>query len=263
MNTTTTTTSAGRRAWVTGGSIVAAVALVIGTVQIVSVFARQRTTETQTFPAAGVRHLDVRSPNGTVEVLGGAVDEITLTARISHGLRGTSHEAALVGTVLRVRSSCPFLSTWCGVDYRIVVPREVSVDVDVSNGRLIVRDVGGGVRAEASNGAIELARLTGDLDVSTDNGRVESTGLRSDRVVARTSNGRVRLEFSEPPTGVEARSSNGRVDVVLPTTTDAYRVDLDTNNGSTDVGVRTDPTSRRSIVGRTNNGDVTVRYATG
>ena len=259
MNTTT----AARRAWVTGGSILAAVALVIGTVQIVSVFARERTTETQTFRAAAVRHLDVRSPNGTVEVLGGAVDEITLTARISHGLRGTRHEAALVGTVLRVRSSCPFLSTWCGVDYRIVVPREVSVDVDVSNGRLIVRDVAGGVRAEAGNGAIELARLTGDLDVSTDNGRVESTGLRSDRVVARTSNGRVRLEFSEPPTGVEARSSNGRVEVVLPTTTDAYRVDLDTNNGSTDVGVRTDPASGRSIVGRTHNGDVTVRYASG
>ncbi len=259
MNATATT----RRAWVVGGSILAALALAVGTFQIVNVFARERTTEVQVFPSAGVRLLDVASPNGTVEVQGGAVDEITLTARISHGLRRTSHRAAVEGNVLRVRSSCPFLATWCGVEYRILVPSEVGVAVDVSNGRLIVRDVSGDVRAEARNGAIELARLSGGLDASTANGQVQSSGLRSDRVAARTSNGRVRLEFSEPPVRVEARSSNGRVDVVLPTTSDAYRVDLDTNNGSTDVGVRTDPTSGRSIVGRTNNGDVIVRYATG
>jgi hypothetical protein len=262
MNATTTGPTA-RRAWVIGGSILAAVALAVGAFQIVNVLARERTTEVQTFPSAGVRLLDVRSPNGTVEVLGGDVEEITVTARISHGLWRTSHRAAVEGGVLRVRSSCPILSTWCGVEYRIAVPQNVGVAVDVSNGRLIVRDVAGGVRADASNGAIELTRLTGDLDVSTDNGRVESTGLRSDRVVARTSNGQVRLGFAEPPASVEARSSNGRVDVVLPTTPDAYRVDLDTNNGSTDVGVRTDPVSGRSIVGRTNNGDVTVRYAAG
>ncbi|HEX2048817.1 MAG TPA: DUF4097 family beta strand repeat-containing protein [Acidimicrobiales bacterium] len=258
MNTTTT-----RRAWVVGGSIVAALALVFGVFQVVNVLARERTTEVQAFPASGVRLLDVSSPNGTVEVLGGDVDEITVTARISHGLRRTSHRAAVEGNVVRVRSSCPVLSTWCGVEYRITVPGDVAVAADVSNGRLIVRDVAGGVRADATNGAVELARLSGDLDVSTDNGRVESTGLRSDRVVARTANGRVRLEFSESPTAVEARSANGRVDVVLPNTTDAYRVDLDTDNGSTDAGVRTDPSSGRSVVARTNNGDVTVRYATG
>ena len=252
-----------RRAWIVGGSVLAALALLVGTAQIVSAFARERTTEVQVFSAAEVRLLDVRSRNGSVEVLGAAVDEITVTARLSHGLRRTDHRAVVEDGVLRVRSSCPLLSMWCGVDYRIRVPAELAVAVDVDNGRLILRDLGGGVRADADNGSIELARLSGDLNVSTDNGALESAGLRSDRVVARTHNGRVRLEFSEPPAGVEARSDHGRVAVVLPTTADAYRVDLDTNNGSTDIGVRTDPTSSRSIVGRTRNGDVTVRYATG
>lgn len=259
----TTTTSGVRRAWIVAGSIVAALALLMGTVQIISAFARERTTEVEIFPAADLRLLDVRSPNGSVEVFGGAVDEITITARISHGLRRTEHRATVEGNVLRVRSSCPFPSTWCGVDYRIAVPAELAVAVDVDNGRVIVRDLSGGVRAVGQNGSIELARLSGDLDVSTHNGELDSAGLRSDRVVARTHNGRLRLQFSEPPSAVEARSDNGRVDVVLPTTADAYRVDLDTDNGSTDIGVRTDPRSDRSIVGRTRNGDVTVRYATG
>ena len=225
-----------RRAWIVGGSILAALALLFGTAQIVSALARERTTEVSAFPAAGLRLLDVDSGNGTVEVLGGPVEEITVTARLSHGLRRTEHRATVEGDVLRVRSSCPLLSSWCGVDYRIRVPAEVAVAIDVDNGRLIVRDVNGSVRVDGQNGSIELARLSGDLDVSTHNGRLESTGLRSD---------------------------NGRVDVVLPEPPDAYRVALDTDNGATDIGVRTDPGSGRSIVGRTRNGDVTVRYATG
>lgn len=251
-----------RRAWIVGGSILAALALLVGTAQIVSALARERTTEADAFPADGIRLLDVDSRNGAVEVLGGPVQEITVTARIDHGLRRTEHRATVEGGVLRVRSSCPLLSSWCGVDYRILVPADLAVAIDVDNGRLIVRDVSGSVRADGQNGAIELARLSGELDVSTHNGRLESTGLRSDRVVARTHNGSLRLEFSDPPSAVEARSDNGRVEVVLPTTPDAYRVDLETDNGSTDAGVRTDPGSDRSVVGRTRNGDVTVRYAT-
>src|SRR3546814_12492069 len=41
---------------------------------------------------------------------------------------------------------------------------------------------------------------------------------------------------------------------------DAYRVDLDTDNGSTDSMVATDPTSERSISARSNNGSLTVGY---
>ena len=260
---TGTSGTTGRRAWVVAGSVVAALALLFGTVQIVSAFARERTTEVDVFPASEVRQLDVGSRNGSVEILGGDAEEITLTARITHGLRRTQHRASVEGGVLRVRSSCPVLATWCRVDYRIAVPAALAVAVDVDNGRLILRDLRGGVRVDARNGPIELARLSGDLDVSTHNGALESTALRSDRVAARTHNGRLRLEFAEPPTTVEARSDNGRVDVLLPVTGEAYRVDVDTDNGSTDVGVRTDPTGERSVVGRTRNGDVTVRYATG
>jgi hypothetical protein len=260
---TTATTSTGRRAWIVAGSVLAGIALLFGTVQVIGVLARDTTTEQQVFPAEGVRLVDVGVRNGTIEVRGAETSEISLTAEIDHGLRRTSHRAAVEGDVLRVRASCPAFGTWCKVDYRLVVPARVAVSVDANNGRLIVRDVTGTVRADGDNGSIELARLSGHVDVSTDNGRVQSSALASEQVVARTRNGQVRLEFAQPPLRVDADSDNGRVDVVLPRTADAYRVDLDTENGSTDVAVRTDPASRRSVEGRTRNGDVTVRYPSG
>lgn len=258
--TTSTTSSSARRAWIVGGSVFAAIALVFGTVQIISTLARETTIERQVFPAQGVRLVDVGLPNGSIEVRGAETGEISLTAEIDHGLRRTRHQAGVEGDVLRVRASCPVLGTWCKVDYRLVVPSRMAVSADANNGRLIVRDVTGPVRADGDNGSIELVRLSGELDVSTDNGRVQSSALASEHVVARTRNGQVRLEFSQSPLRVEADSDNGRVDVVVPRTTDAYRVDLDTDNGSTDVAVRTDPSSRRSVDARTRNGDVTVRY---
>src|SRR5690606_31233541 len=105
--------------------------------------------------------------------------------------------------------------------------------------------------------------LSGDLQASTDNGRVEATGLRSAAVSARSHNGRVSLTFAEAPQVVDATTSNGRVEIVVPDDATPYLVDIDTDHGSTDVGVRTDPTSDRRIHGRSHNGDVTVRYPTG
>ena len=259
MNTSTTST--GRRTWIVIGSMLAALVLVAGTVQVVSVLARETTTEVQAFPASGLRAVDVRARNGSVEVRGNAeADEIRLTAEIDHGLRRTRHRATVDGDTLQVRASCPLLTAWCRVDYRVVVPSRLAVVIDINNGRLVVRDVNGAVRADGDNGSIELARLAGTLDVATDNGRVRAYALESERVDARTRNGAVRLQFSRPPVEVEAHSENGPVDVVVPRTADAYRVDLDTDNGSTDVAVRTDPAGSRSIEARTRNGDVTARY---
>jgi DUF4097 and DUF4098 domain-containing protein YvlB len=82
-------------------------------------------------------------------------------------------------------------------------------------------------------------------------------------VAADSDNGRVSLAFASAPTTVTATSDNGRVEVVVPDTADTYRVDAQTDTGSTDVGVRTDPTSDRSITAETDNGSVSVRYPSG
>jgi hypothetical protein len=252
-----------RRAWIVGGSLLTIGVLLVWTAQIVSALAHEETTVVDTFPAADIRRLDLRSNNGSVEIQGREVDEITVTAEISHGLRPTRTRATVDADTLQVRSSCPLLTTWCEVDYRIVVPSDLVVSADTDDGRLILRDLTSDVVATNDNGPVQLTRLSGDIRASTDNGRIQATGLRADVVVARSDNGRVRLQFAEPPNEVKATTDNGRVDVVVPDTADTYRVETRTDNGSTDMTVRTEPGSTRSIVARSDNGDVTVRYPEG
>jgi hypothetical protein len=52
------------------------------------------------------------------------------------------------------------------------------------------------------------------------------------------------------------------ISVKLPDDGNAYRVGTHTNGGSTNVGIRTDPASKRTIDVETNGGNIDVRYAT-
>jgi DUF4097 and DUF4098 domain-containing protein YvlB len=252
-----------QRAWIIIGSLITVAALGFGTLNVVGLLAHEEVTETATFDGSAVEVVDIGTDNGSIEIVGGTGDEIRLVVEISHGIRRTSHRAAVDGSTLVVRSSCPILSSWCHVDYRLEVPAEVALVARIDNGRLTVRDLDGGVDVDGDNGSIELTRLSGSVTASTDNGRLVATGLRSGTVLADSDNGRVSLGFAEPPSTVQATTDNGSVEIVLPVGSESYRVDVDTHHGSTDVGVRTDPSSDRVIVGRTNNGSVTVRYPTG
>ena len=110
------------------------------------------------------------------------------------------------------------------------------------------------------NGSIDIRGADGPLRATTDNGSVHATGVRSETVSVDSDNGSVEIEMVTPPLALEATTDNGRVDVVLPDTPDAYAVDIDTDNGSERNDVRTDPTSSRTITVSSHNGNVTVRY---
>jgi hypothetical protein len=254
-----------RRAWLVAGSVVAVVAVGMATFGLVNVVAREVVTERSTFPAAGLARLDVDGRHGRVEVVGSAGAEVSVEARITHGIRRTRHHARVEGGVLRLSTECPpGPPLWCNVDYRIVVPSRLAVEATTRNGSIEVRDVDGAVTAHTSNGAVRAARLGGHADLRTSNGSIEGRGLQGPSVSARTSNGAVELAFADPPTTVDARTSNGAVEVVVPHDATTYRVDVRTSwVGSTDVAVRSDPSSPRSITARTSNGSITVRYPSG
>jgi hypothetical protein len=251
------------RAWLAVGSVVTVAALVWGSFSIVGLLAHEEVTERAAFDPAGIERIDMSNDNGSIEVQADDVAEITLVAEIDHGLRRTGHRADVQGSTLVVRGSCPHWSTWCEVDYRLVVPADLDVVADMDNGRITLRDLAGDVEVRGDNGPIELDRITGDVRARTSNGSVDGTGLRSDRATARSSNGRVTLSFARPPTSVQADTSNGPVEVVVPDGPETYHVRADTDHGATDVDVRTDPGSDRSIDAETSNGSVTVRYASG
>jgi len=254
------------RLWIIVGSVVTVAALGFGTYNIVNLIAHEEITERETFAAGDLAGVRLHNDNGSVEIVGDDVDEISLVAEVSHGLRRTVTEAAVEGDTLVVDMDCPTgIPVWCSVDYRLVVPTDLDVDVHNGNGHLTLRDLEGDVTAEGDNGGIELARLSGDVDVETRNGSLRADGLRVDTVHARSRNGSVRLSFAEAPTTVTARTSNGSVEVIVPDDEATYRVDAEVRGfgGSADAAVRTDPSSERSITAATNHGSVRVHYPTG
>jgi hypothetical protein len=249
-------------AWKAVGGLLAVGTVGWGAFNVVTLVAHEERTEVTTYDAADVSVIDVHSSAGSVTIEGTpGRDEITITARISDGLRETGERQALVDGRLELRASCPVIgSEWCNVKYTIEAPSDIEVRTGTDNGRLTVHRVDGPVELQADNGSIDVADLPGDLTLAANNGSITGTRLTAANVLADTDNGSITLDFAAPPTTVDARSDNGRVEVVLPQTEDSYSLDIDTDNGQESGDIRTDPTSSRQITLRSDNGDVTVRY---
>jgi hypothetical protein len=251
------------RLWRIGGSLVAVGVLGFGTMQSVAQLAHEEETVVRHFDGAGLRMVEVHDGSGSVHIVGTQGDRVTVRARVSHGLRSTGESARMEGDRLVLRGSCPVIaSNFCEVDYTVVVPEDVDVLVR-ADGRISVSDVTGDVEASTGDGRVEAARIDGDVDLSSDNGRVVGTDLRAGTARADSDNGRVELSFLAPPQTVSATSDNGSVEVVLPRTAAYYRIDeVSSDNGTAatpEINIR--PASDRSITATSDNGDVTVRYA--
>lgn len=202
-----------------------------------------------------------QSGDGKVHVVGAPVDEITIRAHVSEGLRSTAYDREVVGDVLEVSSSCPNIGgLWCSVDYEIEVPADTDVRID-SDSNVRVENLAGDVEVDVDNGLIDASGLSGLALLSSGNGSVRATGMRSPVVEAGSSNGSVRVTMEVPPKSVIAKSSNGSVEVLVPRTDHRYSVDVDSDNGSQAVDVVTDPLSDRRLTARTTNGSARVGYS--
>jgi hypothetical protein len=249
--------------WKVTGALVAVPMLVFGTYQAVGALAHERSTAVTTVDAAGVATVRVRNSAGSVRVLGvPGVEQITVRARISDGLRPTQHDVATEGDRLVVTGSCPnYGNTWCSVGYTIEAPPEVVVDIRADGG-IEVAGIEGDIRIGTDQGRVTLDDVGGDVWATSDQGAIAGSGLRATRVLAHTDQGRVTLRFRDPPRTVDARSDQGSVEIVLPRAEGVdYRVDADTDQGTVSAPIDTGPSSSRTIRAHSDQGDVTLRYA--
>lgn len=250
-----------RWAWVVLGSLFAVPLLVFGTFQVVSQLAHDEEIVQLSFEGIGIQTLDVRVDSGEIRVIGTDDDTISVTARISNGLRSTTHREVIEGDALVIRSSCPgVFSNFCSADYTIRVPRHLSAVVRGDNSRIVVGDLTGGATITSDNGGIEALRLDGPLDLRSDNGSITADETLSTDVRARSTNGSIRLTMANPSERIQAASDNGGITIVVPDSEQAYATDLTTDNGGINNRVRTDPASPRTITASSSNGSITVRY---
>jgi hypothetical protein len=265
----------GRALWVAFGSVLLVTALAWGTFTVVELLAHEERTERFAVPAAGLTNLDVDNHAGSVRIVGTASDEISVEAEVSVGLRDTGFSYEVVDSTLDLRGSCPIIgSRWCGVSYRIEVPRRLDIEVTSDDGRVDVRNIDGGVVIDSDEGRVDVRNVDGDVVIDSDNGRVEITDVAgtievdgdNGRIVGRdlsgtvvdvsTDNGGIDLEFAAAPDRVRANGDNGSIDIAVPRIDGGYSVIADEGN----VEVDDNPESSHIIAVETDNGSISVRY---
>ena len=169
--------------------------------------------------------IDARIDGGSLRIVGTESSETTVDATVHRGLHAPSHSVTVKDGQLVIRSSCTLavMTTTCAVDYIVHVPHHVAV------------------KARGNGSGVVISGVGGDVDVSVNGGRVD-------------------MAFDTAPHHVSADSNGGHINIRLPDDGDAYRVGTHSNGGSTNVGIRTDPTSDRTIDAETNGGNIDILY---
>jgi hypothetical protein len=162
-----------------------------------------------------------------------------------------------------------------GARFIIKVPRKALLDrITASNGAIRILDGAGPSRLRTSNGQIRVEGLRGDVDAQTSNGSVELVEVAGD-VTARTSNGRVRaervlgsleattsnggvtadLERAERPVRIE--TSNGGVELTLPT---RYSNEIRVSTSNAGITLHLPSDINAHVMARTSNSSITTDF---
>lgn len=250
-------------------------------------------------PWAGYERIEIHARNGSVELISGGVDGLTIDATLRvGGATFAEAEANLDALKLhaaadpdhprtfRVELQYPPHLQWKSpaANLRITLPVPCAAIVDTSNGSIRVEGLKGDVVLDTSNGTIRARNVDGNLRADTSNGRVEvenvagSLRIKSGNgeLVAReiggpceliTSNGGIEYAAALQATGaVEVHTSNGDVRIALPRSA-AAALDCRTSNGRVHVDLADDTlqqveTERGSFRAMLNGGGVPVRIRT-
>ncbi len=92
------------------------------------------------------------------------------------------------------------------VDYHILVPEKIELNVTTTSGDVIISDVSGRVEVNATSGDLTIKRVKGDLDLGTTSGDVEIIRAESDIMVRGTSSD---LKMFDITGSVEISSTSG------------------------------------------------------
>jgi hypothetical protein len=184
------------------------------------------------------RLLRVHNTNGRTTVIGEERDDIEV--QVAKTARAESAAAAselldeirlihgIAGEALELDVEVPRKWNRRGhANLELRVPRGMSVDVAVSNGKIAISSLSGRVRARSSNGSVTIDTVVGDIEVATTNAKVCCAATRG-RLLARSSNGKIELD--EHSGSVDASTSNGLIRVSMEEVGKAG-IQLATSNG--------------------------------
>ncbi len=215
-------------------------------------------TKTYTVANAGVE-VRILNVTGRIQVEGTDGNAVEVKAELT--ARARSEEAAQEllkqveirdeanPTLVRIetRNKKTFGRQGVNVVYIVRVPKMAKVNLETSNGAIVVAGVLGGTRAESSNGTVEGRLLAGPVRASTTNGsiKVDLNSVAAD--------------------GAELETTNGSIEVRLSDTAKANLIARCVNGGIIVEGLsfeKSGENTRRRLDGRLNGGGPTLRAET-
>jgi len=220
-------------------------------------------TITRSWPADGIKRVDVNGIDGGVDVTAGPANEISLVAHVralnfrpdpkkeNHGYFATSVEGdtLTIGRQHGVRIRSPFFffsSHDVEINYELRVPSSVDLALKTVNGRVATRGTDGGIEATTVNGSLD----------------VEASGTRE--VSLHTVNGPVDAHFTKDFQGARFKTVNGSVHAVLPPNA-SFACVLSQVNGDFEAAfpltIHSHPGSRR-VSGEVNGGRYDLNIVT-
>jgi hypothetical protein len=222
---------------------------------------RARATDewTHTYPLKAGGEIRIANTNGRIDVE--AADGSTVEVRAEKIAKGATETAArelLPRIVIREKAT----------------PDRVSIETERLGGIMIgasfeVRyhvkaPAGAVIDVENTNGQVVLTRLAGRVTARTTNGAVRGDGLRG-AVDARTTNGAVTMDLAGITDTVRLRTTNGGLTVRVP---ESAKADLEAQvtNGGISVGefdaLQVEERSRRRLEAKLNGGGPTIDLQT-
>ncbi|GAA4915521.1 putative adhesin [Stackebrandtia albiflava] len=211
-----------------------------------------------------IDRLVVDNDSGDVEVVAGTGDGVVVERTLRYGDREPEAVETWSGEVLTIDfKGCgrEFLPAGaCSIDYRIEVPADTVVELEVDSGNIVVEGITADLNLSADSGNIDLENVTGRLDLSADSGDLRGDDLASTDVTFDVDSGDVELGFVEPPANIAGEADSGSVTLVVPDDGAPYRVDATVDSGSSQVEVAVSDTATRAATVTVNSGDFTFRH---
>ncbi len=146
-----------------------------------------------------------------------------------HNARAMHCEYAIENQSLSITATKPHGQWRASAAFELLVPRDLELRLQTSNGSVQVSGIDAPVHIDTSNGSIVTTNV-GDVRAKSSNGAIKVVHARG-AIDLRTSNGRIEYSGQLSGSGNRIQTSNGRV-VLLADPEQAIDVDATTSNGS-------------------------------
>jgi DUF4097 and DUF4098 domain-containing protein YvlB len=211
-----------------------------------------------------IKRVEIRIPNGKVEVLGTTENEISYTGELLVNAASQVKANENIKSNWKVRQNGDTLElvleqkgpkwnlfsifdwTQKSPHLTVQIPQSLLTKIETSNGSVQVKDINGeadiktsngaitvlnvqgNVKADTSNGSGTFTNIKGSLDIQTNNGSLNLTNI-SGSVTAESSNGSIKGS-SLINGDWDVITSNGRINLAIPKNSNA-NIEADTSNG--------------------------------